>query len=353
MSNGTLAGENARTDREEPKPNKDDAPGLVEQAARAAETRGEEDVADRIRTFAAGDGTGQSIRGPIASSTVWRDCPECGSEWTVWVPTANNGRLECKACGWSEPVDGEPFRTDGGADITEQPIGERPDPETLSIDVLQTEYSDLIDEVDYWEPYEGQEAVWDRSESVWLAIRNKTDVEPPACPECGERRWGQAPGDPVECMTCGRTAYPGLEGRVHRAWGRMLDPDDEADEPEVRTDGGVAVDVASQDAEQEPAGPIPLRTLTGVQRDLLWVAWGLNSPSGQEIKAEYQRHENAGDLTHSRLYPNLDTLVEEGLLNKSQRNRRTNEYDLTADGRDWLRRRQSWTESRGEGGDSQ
>lgn len=36
---------------------------------------------------------------------------------------------------------------------------------------------------------------------------------------------------------------------------------------------------------------------------------------------------------HGRIYPNLDTLAEHGFITKRERDRRTNEYELTSDGR--------------------
>jgi DNA-binding PadR family transcriptional regulator len=42
------------------------------------------------------------------------------------------------------------------------------------------------------------------------------------------------------------------------------------------------------------------------------------------------------------LYPNLDTLVEKGLVDKGQRDRRTNFYTLTRRGRREIEDRQSW-----------
>ena len=52
----------------------------------------------------------------------------------------------------------------------------------------------------------------------------------------------------------------------------------------------------------------PLFDLTSFQRDLLYVIAGAERPSGQEIKTELQV--SMEEITHGRLYPNLDTLVE-------------------------------------------
>ncbi|RKD95104.1 PadR family transcriptional regulator [Halopiger aswanensis] len=81
--------------------------------------------------------------------------------------------------------------------------------------------------------------------------------------------------------------------------------------------------------------------LTGFQRDLLVVIAGLDQPSGQTIKENIE--DDAGvDINHGRLYPNLDTLVNQGLVEKGQLDRRTNYYEITADGKEALQDRESW-----------
>ena len=80
--------------------------------------------------------------------------------------------------------------------------------------------------------------------------------------------------------------------------------------------------------------------LTAFQRDLLYVAAGLNRPSGQRIKSELE--EDIGEITHGRLYPNLDTLVELGYVTQGEIDRRTNYYELTDGGRRALRKRREW-----------
>ncbi|MEF8801951.1 PadR family transcriptional regulator [Natronomonas sp.] len=80
--------------------------------------------------------------------------------------------------------------------------------------------------------------------------------------------------------------------------------------------------------------------LTAFQRDLLYVTAGLDRPSGQEIKSELL--ESIDRITHGRLYPNLDTLVEQGYLDRGQIDRRTNFYELTEFGRSAIRDRRRW-----------
>ena len=45
------------------------------------------------------------------------------------------------------------------------------------------------------------------------------------------------------------------------------------------------------------------------------------------------------EVNHGRLYPNLDELVERGLVEKNEHDKRTNEYALTDDGWTVLRQR--------------
>jgi len=80
--------------------------------------------------------------------------------------------------------------------------------------------------------------------------------------------------------------------------------------------------------------------LTGFQRDLLYVAAGLNHPSGQQIGSELQKQIDT--ITHGRLYPNLDTLVELGYLEQGRIDKRTNYYEITEAGENALHERRSW-----------
>ncbi len=93
--------------------------------------------------------------------------------------------------------------------------------------------------------------------------------------------------------------------------------------------------------------------LTGFQRDLLIVAAGLDEPNGLDVKDELETYYTA-DISHGRLYPNLDTLVEKGLLEKGKADERTNRYLLTDRGERELRSRREWEDryvDDAEGGD--
>lgn len=80
--------------------------------------------------------------------------------------------------------------------------------------------------------------------------------------------------------------------------------------------------------------------LTGFQRDLLYVIAGSQRPSGQTIKEKISK--DVGEVNHGRLYPNLDTLVERGLVNKGQHDRRTNFYEISDAGWQSIRERRTW-----------
>ena len=81
--------------------------------------------------------------------------------------------------------------------------------------------------------------------------------------------------------------------------------------------------------------------LTGFQRDLLYTISGVDEPYGLAIKASLQEY-RAEDVNHGRLYPNLDTLVEKGYVEKSQKDRRTNLYTLTEAAQEAIDERRVW-----------
>lgn len=81
--------------------------------------------------------------------------------------------------------------------------------------------------------------------------------------------------------------------------------------------------------------------LTGFQRDLLIAIAGLSEPNGLTIKDELEDYYQK-EIHHGRLYPNLDTLVEHGLVEKGQKDRRTNFYEITAEGEQVLESRREW-----------
>ncbi|MFC6962853.1 PadR family transcriptional regulator [Halocatena marina] len=66
---------------------------------------------------------------------------------------------------------------------------------------------------------------------------------------------------------------------------------------------------------------------------------------GLAIKRELEAYYDS-EINHGRLYPNLDDLVEMGLVEKSELDKRTNEYALTENGHDAIAKQLSWVFSR-------
>ncbi|MFD1514047.1 PadR family transcriptional regulator [Halomarina rubra] len=85
--------------------------------------------------------------------------------------------------------------------------------------------------------------------------------------------------------------------------------------------------------------------LTGFQRDLLYVIAGLDQPSGQSIKEDLEA-QSGQEITHGRLYPNLDTVVDAGLVSKGTIDRRTNYYAITDAGLAALEEYHAWGSDR-------
>ncbi|EMA25132.1 helix-turn-helix transcriptional regulator, partial [Haloarcula marismortui] len=78
--------------------------------------------------------------------------------------------------------------------------------------------------------------------------------------------------------------------------------------------------------------------LTGFQRDLLEAIAAVDGdPYGLALK-DYLDERYAEPINHSRLYQNLDRLVDSGLVNRDDLDARTNVYTLTDAGQDTLYR---------------
>ena len=81
--------------------------------------------------------------------------------------------------------------------------------------------------------------------------------------------------------------------------------------------------------------------LTAFQRDLLFVLAGLDKPHGLAVKEELENYYE-GQIHHGRLYPNLDMIVDKGLVEKGTLDKRTNFYTVTQRGRRELEDRRRW-----------
>jgi DNA-binding PadR family transcriptional regulator len=73
------------------------------------------------------------------------------------------------------------------------------------------------------------------------------------------------------------------------------------------------------------------------------VIGGLDEPHGLAIKDELEDYYEK-EIHHGRLYPNLDTLVEKGLVEKGEIDLRTNFYTTTRRGTREIEARREWEE---------
>ncbi|WP_232687422.1 PadR family transcriptional regulator [Halobacterium zhouii] len=85
-------------------------------------------------------------------------------------------------------------------------------------------------------------------------------------------------------------------------------------------------------SEAQPAARTDVRDLTAFQKNILTVL--AEEPRyGLAIKRELEDYYGQ-EVNHGRLYPNLDDLVNKDLVEKSELDKRTNQYALTDAGFD-------------------
>jgi DNA-binding PadR family transcriptional regulator len=93
-----------------------------------------------------------------------------------------------------------------------------------------------------------------------------------------------------------------------------------------------------------PDTPGIARELTAFQQNILTIL-AEEARYGLAVKRELESYYES-DVNHGRLYPNLDDLVEMGLVDKSELDKRTNQYALTEAGYEALLDQLGWTFSR-------
>ncbi|MFA9426638.1 PadR family transcriptional regulator [Natronorubrum sp. A-ect3] len=86
------------------------------------------------------------------------------------------------------------------------------------------------------------------------------------------------------------------------------------------------------------------RELTAFQNNIL-VILAKEPMYGLAIKRELEDYYGT-EVNHGRLYPNLDELVDLGLVEKSELDKRTNQYSLTDDGYEAVLDGIKWTLSK-------
>ena len=85
-----------------------------------------------------------------------------------------------------------------------------------------------------------------------------------------------------------------------------------------------------------------MHQLTGFRRDLLHAIADIGPCKGLQVKDYLEDDTRYGtQINHGRLYPNLDTLVDKGFIEKEEMDGRSNSYELTDEGEETV---QSWAE---------
>lgn len=85
-----------------------------------------------------------------------------------------------------------------------------------------------------------------------------------------------------------------------------------------------------------------MQDLTAFQRDMLYVIAGLtDDPKGLAIKDGLEAYYEE-EINHGHLYPNLNRLVDIGLVEKGAIDDRTNAYTLTTQGEKAITARREW-----------
>lgn len=86
------------------------------------------------------------------------------------------------------------------------------------------------------------------------------------------------------------------------------------------------------------------RGLLAFQQNIL-IVLSEEAMYGLAIKRQLEDYYES-EINHGRLYPNLDDLVEQGLVEKSELDKRTNQYALTDDGYEAVIDTLGWTISK-------
>ncbi|WP_424003100.1 PadR family transcriptional regulator [Haloarcula salina] len=94
------------------------------------------------------------------------------------------------------------------------------------------------------------------------------------------------------------------------------------------------------EAQTVSSSPGIAKELTAFQQNIL-VILAEEPRYGLAIKRELETYYD-DEVNHGRLYPNLDDLVEMGLVEKSELDKRTNQYSLTEEGKEAVLDQLGW-----------
>ena len=94
------------------------------------------------------------------------------------------------------------------------------------------------------------------------------------------------------------------------------------------------------EARSVPEATATAHDLTAFQQNILTIL--AEEPMyGLAVKRELEAYYGS-EVNHGRLYPNLDDLVDDGLIEKSELDKRTNQYALTDGGHDVVLGQLEW-----------
>ena len=65
-------------------------------------------------------------------------------------------------------------------------------------------------------------------QEYWTEMKDRTDAEPPECPECEAQQWSQTPGEPKVCMRCNFELGPrhdDLVAEINQYWQKVKSPE--------------------------------------------------------------------------------------------------------------------------------
>ena len=94
------------------------------------------------------------------------------------------------------------------------------------------------------------------------------------------------------------------------------------------------------EAQSVPEESTTAHELTAFQQNIL-VILAEEPRYGLAVKRELESYYGS-EVNHGRLYPNLDDLVADGFVEKSELDKRTNQYELTEAGHDAVLGQLEW-----------
>ena len=106
--------------------------------------------------------------------------------------------------------------------------------------------------------------------------------------------------------------------------------------------------VEARDGPEESSMNVPADLSKFQLRILAVLSDADDAPKGVAVRRRLRGYYGS-EVNHGRIYPNLDDLVDAGLVSKSRKDERTNAYGITDAGRDALAADVAWLVERTDG----